>query len=84
MKKTFKQKIVYSLLNKIFYKVDHIVNQCNAMKDDLLSLHSLNPKNISVIYNPVNTFGLLKKRLNFIRRFRSLKSSYDLLSYELP
>lgn len=54
MKKTFKQKIVYSLLNKIFYKVDHIVNQCNAMKDDLLSLHSLNPKNISVIYNPVN------------------------------
>lgn len=54
MKKTFKQKIVYSLLNKIFYKVDHIVNQCNAMKDDLLSLHSLNPKNVSVIYNPVN------------------------------
>ena len=54
MKKTFKQKIVYSLLNKIFYKVDHIVNQCNAMKDDLLSLHNLNPKNVSVIYNPVN------------------------------
>lgn len=54
MKKTFKQKIVYSLLNKIFYKVDYIVNQCNAMKKDLLSLHSLNPKNVGVIYNPVN------------------------------
>lgn len=54
MKKTFKQKIVYSLLNKIFYKVDHIVNQCNAMKDDLLFLHNLNPRNVSVIYNPVN------------------------------
>ena len=54
MKKTFKQNIVYSLLNKIFYKVDYIVNQCNAMKEDLLSLHSLNPKNVGVIYNPVN------------------------------
>lgn len=43
-----------------------------------------NAADAAVIYNPVNTFGLLKKRLNFIRRFRSLKSSYDLLSYELP
>ena len=56
MKKTFKQKIVYSLLNKIFYKVDHIVNQCNAMKNDLLSLHSLNPKNVSVIYTSIQLF----------------------------
>lgn len=54
IKKTFKQNIVYYLLNKIFFKIDYIVNQCNAMRDDLLSIHKLNPKNMTVIYNPVN------------------------------
>lgn len=52
--KTFKQYIIYSLLKKIFYKVDYIINQCKGMQDDLLEILNLNQKKNIIIYNPVN------------------------------
>ncbi len=48
------QKFVVRSLLKYFYnKVDHVINQCNGMKDDLISIEPKFCNNSSVIYNPV-------------------------------
>jgi glycosyltransferase involved in cell wall biosynthesis len=47
-------KIFSGLLTKYYTKADHIVNQCNGMKDDLLSVFPAIINKTSVIYNPVN------------------------------
>mgnify|MGYP000045770234 CR=1 FL=1 len=39
--KTFKQYILYKLLSWSLHKVDIIVNQCEAMKEDLLKMYNL-------------------------------------------
>lgn len=50
-----RHKVLYMLMKKVYKQSDHIINQCYAMKDDLLSvLPSVGDKS-SVIYNPVNT-----------------------------
>lgn len=47
-------KILYFLMARIYKKSDHIINQCQAMKSDLLSVLPLVNGKCSVIYNPVN------------------------------
>lgn len=47
-------KYVVLNLNRMFYgKVDHVINQCKAMRDDLVKLHPQLKDKTSVIYNPV-------------------------------
>ncbi|MGI2153085.1 glycosyltransferase [Shewanella oncorhynchi] len=45
--------IVKPLINHFYCKSDHIVNQCQAMRDDLISLFPHLADKTSVIYNPV-------------------------------
>lgn len=47
--------IVSPLIKKFYYKVDHIINQCYAMKDDLIILNSNLSNKLSVIYNPIDS-----------------------------
>tara|TARA_B100000900_G_C20596060_1_gene723467 strand:+ start:191 stop:1285 length:1095 start_codon:yes stop_codon:yes gene_type:complete len=55
----FKNKLkqnLYVLANKIIAKMsDHVVFQCNYMKDDYIRETKIKIKNYSVIYNPVLT-----------------------------
>lgn len=54
--KTFKQYILYKLLSWSLHKVDIIVNQCEAMKEDLLKMYNLDEKKVKYIYNPLSNF----------------------------
>lgn len=45
--------IVKPLIKKFYSKVDHVVNQCHAMRNDLLSIFPQLDLRSSVIYNPV-------------------------------
>lgn len=44
---------VVPLINIFYKRADHIVNQCDAMKNDLLSIYPSLIDKTSVIYNPV-------------------------------
>ncbi|TDB60656.1 glycosyltransferase [Photorhabdus khanii] len=46
--------IVNKLINIFYPKADHIVNQCQGMKNDLLTVFPFIENKCSVIYNPVN------------------------------
>ena len=51
----FWNKYVVSNLIKYFYnKLDHIVNQCNAMRDDLIGIYPKLLNSCSVVYNPLS------------------------------
>lgn len=50
-----RHKVLYMLMKKVYKKSDHIINQCYAMRDDLLSVLPDVGDKSSVIYNPVNT-----------------------------
>lgn len=45
--------IVTPLINHFYGKCDHIINQCQAMRDDLISVFPNLADKTSVIYNPV-------------------------------
>ena len=45
--------VVRFLIDKFYFKADHIVNQSHAMSEDLIALNPELTKNSSVIYNPV-------------------------------
>ena len=45
--------VVRFLIDKFYFKADHIVNQSHAMREDLIALNPELTKNSSVIYNPV-------------------------------
>ncbi|GHY57124.1 putative glycosyl transferase family 1 [Vibrio cholerae] len=45
--------IVTPLINHFYGKCDHIINQCQAMRDDLISVFPHLADKTSVIYNPV-------------------------------
>jgi len=49
-----RHSILYFLMSKIYKKADHIVNQCYAMQEDLISIIPSIKSKSSVIYNPVN------------------------------
>lgn len=46
--------IVRPLINHFYSKCDHIINQCQAMRDDLISVFPQLTDKTSVIYNPVS------------------------------
>ena len=68
----FKKYIVSSLIKFLYGKVDHVINQCHAMRNDLLSKYPKLLRNSSVIYNPISQnienysksvdFGKIKKK----------------------
>ena len=71
--------IVRPLIKHFYHKVDHVINQCQSMQDDLISLFPKLNHNSSVIYNPLsnhiadyvknnNLTKIEKKKLFIVRR----------------
>ncbi|MEC6815436.1 glycosyltransferase [Photobacterium toruni] len=54
IKGLFGRYIAIPLINNLYSKSDHIVNQCVGMKDDLIRELPKVKGKVSVIYNPVN------------------------------
>ena len=52
-KGVWQQYIVKPLINHFYGKADHVINQCQAMRDDLVSVFPHLADKTSVIYNPV-------------------------------
>jgi len=53
--KSFWEKyIVMPLIDKFYLKADYIINQCEGMKKDLISIFDTIENKTGVIYNPVN------------------------------
>lgn len=50
----WKRVIVKPLINLFYCKADHIINQCYAMRDDLVNVYPQLESRTSVIYNPVS------------------------------
>tara|TARA_R100001129_G_scaffold179391_1_gene156162 strand:+ start:12370 stop:13470 length:1101 start_codon:yes stop_codon:yes gene_type:complete len=50
----WKRVVVKPLINYFYCKADHIINQCHAMRDDLLNVYPQLASRTSVIYNPVS------------------------------
>ena len=55
-RKSFKNSFIRFLTLNLYSKVDHIVNQCEAMKVDLFNVFPDSKFASSVIYNPVNKY----------------------------
>ncbi|MBV2127803.1 glycosyltransferase [Arsukibacterium indicum] len=49
-----KTRVLRALLQRLYSKTDHIINQCRGMKQDLLNTMNISESRTSVIYNPVN------------------------------
>lgn len=49
----WRKYVVKPLINSIYSHVDHVVNQCQAMREDLIALYPQLAEKSSVIYNPV-------------------------------
>lgn len=45
--------VVNPLISKFYCNVDHIINQCQAMREDLITVYPQMAERSSVIYNPV-------------------------------
>lgn len=50
----WRKQVVLRLIDSLYCKVDHVINQCKAMEADLLALFPELKGKTSVIYNPVN------------------------------
>ena len=77
--------IVRAFIDKFYIQADHIINQCEAMREDILQLYSLDRSKTSVIYNPVNElvqnyvtkYGVENKKENYflcVGRLESVKA----------
>lgn len=53
-KGTWRKRVVLPMLRKFYSDVDHVINQCRAMEEDLLSFYPNLEGRTTVIYNPVN------------------------------
>ena len=49
-----KKRALRALVQRLYCKVDHVINQCEGMRKDLLNTLRLARSRTSVIYNPVN------------------------------
>lgn len=49
----WRKYVVKPLIDSFYCKVDHVINQCQAMREDLISLYPQLAEKSSVIYNPV-------------------------------
>jgi glycosyltransferase involved in cell wall biosynthesis len=50
----WRKQMVQRLIDVLYCKVDHVINQCKGMEADLLALYPALKGKTSVIYNPVN------------------------------
>ena len=50
----WRKQIVNRLVDGLYCKVDHVINQCEGMREDLITLYPNLADSSSVIYNPVN------------------------------
>ena len=48
--------VVKNLIYFCYQKIDHVINQCYAMKEDLLKVHPQLSNKSSVIYNPISSY----------------------------
>tara|TARA_Y100000389_G_scaffold205091_1_gene263013 strand:- start:6044 stop:7159 length:1116 start_codon:yes stop_codon:yes gene_type:complete len=48
--------IVTPLIRYFYHKMDHIINQCSVMREDLLSVHPQLDQFSSIIYNPISSY----------------------------
>jgi len=46
--------IVGPLIKYFYHKIDHVVNQCKNMREDLISIYPQLINNSSIIYNPIS------------------------------
>lgn len=46
--------VVRPLITYFYKKIDHVVNQCHSMRDDLIEVYPQLNNNSSVIYNPIS------------------------------
>jgi glycosyltransferase involved in cell wall biosynthesis len=53
---SLKTKLMRALMLRLYSQADHIVNQCAAMRSDLLTMLQIPATKTSVIYNPVNSY----------------------------
>ena len=69
------RNVVGPLIKYFYQKIDHVVNQCHSMRDDLITVYPQLSNNSSVIYNPIsahienyaNKYDLTKiKKENYI------------------
>lgn len=49
----WRKYVVKPLIDSFYCKVDHVINQCQAMREDLIALYPQLAEKSSVIYNPV-------------------------------
>lgn len=49
----YKKYVIKYLIDVFYYRVDHVINQCQAMREDLIMLYPQLAEKSSVIYNPV-------------------------------
>ncbi len=59
----WRRNIVLKLIKSFYHKSDHVINQCNAMRNDLINLYPQLYDTSSVIYNPIpsNIDDFIKK-----------------------
>ncbi|WFE68799.1 glycosyltransferase [Thiomicrospira sp. R3] len=50
----WRKQVVQRLIDSLYCKVEHVINQCQGMEADLLALYPALKGKTSVIYNPVN------------------------------
>ncbi len=48
------KNIVSPLIKNFYHRIDHVINQCNNMRKDLISIYPRLINNSSVIYNPIS------------------------------
>lgn len=66
----WRKYVVKPLIDGFYCKADHVVNQCQAMREDLIALYPLLAEKSNVIYNPV------------AKHIEDYASSYDLSQVE--
>ena len=52
----FQRIFLYPIFDYFFGRVDHVINQCHAMRKDLISIYPKLASKSSVIYNPVTKY----------------------------
>ena len=54
-KNIWERYVVRPLVTYFYQKIDHVVNQCHSMRDDLIKVYPQLHNNSSVIFNPIST-----------------------------
>ena len=49
------RNVVRPLIKYFYHKIDHVVNQCQSMRDDLITVYPKLSNNSNVIYNPISS-----------------------------